>query len=505
MAETTYDLTKLELFKGLEGRLLKLLQENHRIQATPSGHTFVSQGEFATDFYLVLRGMVSALRTDPSGKRERLATLGHGDWFGELSALSNQPVQADLVSDAPCVLVAIDAATFRALYANSKHPKFKTLIDERYRKWGLLVQLRLAPLFRGLGPEELGRLRQEVRFEVFEEGQRIAEMGKPAEAVYLVRSGAVARLQVKSTGERAIQSYYSTNSSFGERCLAEEEDRRWPADYVTLARTDVLVVPRETVLSTFSGEQTLVQLRTATAQIIAEEEGKLTGFFDTTAAFGATTIPALTPFSAEEQELMVRKQSVKGGEALVIDLVRCTRCNACVESCVAVHEDGIPRLSKMGNRISADLCLTTSCYNCEIPECMMACDHGAIRRDQHGLIRFVFDNCVGCSECMNACPYDVIRMTPPPAPKAPEPESAWSFLRRLPGVGRWFGGGCASEEPAKPGKVAAGKAIKCDLCAGLPFEACVYNCPCNAISRVPPDEIWDREEILARQGEGSRT
>ena len=33
------------------------------------------------------------------------------------------------------------------------------------------------------------------------------------------------------------------------------------------------------------------------------------------------------------------------------------------------------------------------------------------------------------------------------------------------------------------------KAIKCDLCAGLPFEACVYNCPCDAISRRSPEAL----------------
>ena len=32
-------------------------------------------------------------------------------------------------------------------------------------------------------------------------------------------------------------------------------------------------------------------------------------------------------------------------------------------------------------------------------------------------------------------------------------------------------------------------AIKCDLCAGLPFEACVYNCPCGAISRQNPEAL----------------
>ena len=34
------------------------------------------------------------------------------------------------------------------------------------------------------------------------------------------------------------------------------------------------------------------------------------------------------------------------------------------------------------------------------------------------------------------------------------------------------------------------KAIKCDLCAGLPFEACVYNCPTYAIDRRRPEDLF---------------
>ena len=41
---------------------------------------------------------------------------------------------------------------------------------------------------------------------------------------------------------------------------------------------------------------------------------------------------------------------------------------------------------------------------------------------------------------------------------------------------------------------------KCDRCEGLPFEACVYNCPCNAISRRAPSEVFG----AAAPGAGGR-
>jgi ferredoxin len=76
---------------------------------------------------------------------------------------------------------------------------------------------------------------------------------------------------------------------------------------------------------------------------------------------------------------------------------------------------------------------------------MMACNFGAIRRDSEGLIRFVYDNCVGCSACVSACPYGVIRYTPPPGEEdsyqgtAPYLGPAFQFLEKTPGAARVLG------------------------------------------------------------------
>src|SRR4030095_1317309 len=109
--------------------------------------------------------------------------------------------------------------------------------------------------------------------------------------------------------------------------------------------------------------------------------------------------------------------------------------------------------------------------------------------------------------CVSKCPYNVIRMTPPPTESTSQESSV---LAELPLIGSWFRPREAAQnkpvlarEPGAPLKQVnritgreeevAGKAIKCDLCAGLPFEACVYNCPCGAILRVEPESLFGRE------------
>ena len=87
-----------------------------------------------------------------------------------------------------------------------------------------------------------------------------------------------------------------------------------------------------------------------------------------------------------------------------------------------------------------------------------------------------------------------------------DPYGGPGFLEGIPFFGRLLAklGSKEKEEQEELDPVAAGlvsartgrkvkaKAIKCDLCAGLPFEACVYNCPCGAINRVNPEALFEK-------------
>ena len=478
------NLSDIPLFSQLPPPRMKELQERASFEVHQPGAVFAHQGEFTNHFYVVLSGGVGAYRTEPGGGPAKLLeTLRPGDWFGEVSALSNQPSLATLRAETTCVVLSVPPEVFKALHTGGE---FKKRIDERYRERSLTTHLRIAPLFRQLDEAHLAELKSQVRFESHPAGKTLAESGSAADALTLVRSGAVKRTRRSPEGREEILGYYMTNSSFGEHALLEEGNR-WDGDLVTMAPTDVLVVPVSVLHSVFaSSPQTLVELQQRAQELLDEERGE-----------------------AELQQ-MVQRGSVKGGQALVIDLERCVRCNACVESCVAVHEDGVPRLSKKGSRFSFESApqahhrfnLATSCYNCQVPGCMLSRGFGAIRRDQQGLIRFDYENCVGCAACVSACPYDVIRLAPEPGQGSFMEHKG--ILEQIPLLGRLFKKKCSDEvRPVENGPAvtnAAGipvqaKAIKCDLCAGLPFESCVYNCPTTAISRMSPRELFEKQRV----------
>jgi CRP-like cAMP-binding protein len=78
------ELARVPLFAGLsDGELGALADRVARVKE-PAGVTFTKEGERGHEFLLVLAGEVTVARDS-----EVVATLGPGDWFGELALLGD--------------------------------------------------------------------------------------------------------------------------------------------------------------------------------------------------------------------------------------------------------------------------------------------------------------------------------------------------------------------------------------------------------------------------------
>jgi peroxiredoxin (alkyl hydroperoxide reductase subunit C) len=77
-----------KVFPDLVGsELSELAERAERISCAP-GDTIIAEGETAERFYVIAAGEVSISRRGPEGKEVKLATLGPGQFFGEVGVLA---------------------------------------------------------------------------------------------------------------------------------------------------------------------------------------------------------------------------------------------------------------------------------------------------------------------------------------------------------------------------------------------------------------------------------
>lgn len=113
---TVAELRNVGLFGALSDEVLAHLAATLTVESPGTGHTLFREGEEASVMYVVVSGEIEVLKRSRGGVDARVALLGPGDWFGEMSIVDIQPRSATVRAVAPCRLVRISPADLDALY-----------------------------------------------------------------------------------------------------------------------------------------------------------------------------------------------------------------------------------------------------------------------------------------------------------------------------------------------------------------------------------------------------
>lgn len=119
MAEDTPgidELRQIGLFGAVSEDVLEFLATKLVVLSPEPGDVIFREGESARDMFVVISGEFEVLKRSHSGIETRVAILGPGDWFGEMSILDVQPRSASVRVVSPGRLLRMSSSDLDALY-----------------------------------------------------------------------------------------------------------------------------------------------------------------------------------------------------------------------------------------------------------------------------------------------------------------------------------------------------------------------------------------------------
>ena len=481
---TSEELQQLSVFKGVSGTFLSLNRGAVVRRHFRRGDTICREGEYgSTAFYILegkarvsisspiahvkteggARGFLSRLSSRLAGRREDereeetdqrwihidapvdlaydnpVAELGPGDLFGEMTCISLYPRSATVRAETDCTVLEMLRNVLDIMQRNKN---FRTQLEKTYRLRALDSHLRSVPVFATLTDDFICSLRDNVELVRYAPGQIICRQEEPADSFYLVRIGFVKVSQAHPGGEMVL-AYLSRGDYFGELGLLQGGVRT-----ATCAALDHVELIRITGGDFHRMMEQFPRVR-LNLEVVQQERLQQNR---------ELSILRSVPLESFLAQGLMEAQSL-----LLLDLEKCTRCDACVRACADAH-DGVTRLVREGLRFDRYL-VATSCRQCRDPLCMVGCPVGSIRR-RHSLEVIIEDWCIGCGLCAENCPYGNINLQP--------------FT-------------VVSDDPDRPGRkkaVVKRKATSCDLCTEHAEPSCVYACPHDAAHRVDPRHFF---------------
>lgn len=116
-------LQTVPIFSSLSQDELEKVFDLARVVRYEGGRSIVNQGETGFGFHLILSGDAKVVRDDNT-----VATLGPGDFFGEMSFIDEQPRSASVVAESELESLVLGGWEFKPLLKNNPDLAWKLLV-----------------------------------------------------------------------------------------------------------------------------------------------------------------------------------------------------------------------------------------------------------------------------------------------------------------------------------------------------------------------------------------
>lgn len=128
LAQVTAErLRDIPLLRPLSEEQLTLLAPQFVSMRVSPGQAVINEGERASLFYIVARGLVMVSRRDEYGDDVEVARLGDGDQFGELALLNDSPRTATVTTRTDCLFLTLNRTQFLELLRTT--PDVRAMVE----------------------------------------------------------------------------------------------------------------------------------------------------------------------------------------------------------------------------------------------------------------------------------------------------------------------------------------------------------------------------------------
>jgi CRP-like cAMP-binding protein len=122
--DPTESLRRVPLFAGLDRKELELLAKLTKEQRYEPGATIVKSGASGHGLYIIKEGNVSVIRDG-----QKVASMGPGQFFGEISVLDGGPRTADVKAETETVCLTLISWEIKPLLMDNAGISYKMLLE----------------------------------------------------------------------------------------------------------------------------------------------------------------------------------------------------------------------------------------------------------------------------------------------------------------------------------------------------------------------------------------
>jgi cAMP-dependent protein kinase regulator len=175
------------LFSQLDAAAFLAVMEQLALKSFEPGAPIVTEGEPGTSMFALVEGRVDVVRQLQGGQRRKVASLGEGDFFGEMALLSEGPRLASVVAaERTTVLVLTREQVDRLV---QRHPSVGEVLRSFHQERVLANVLRSNPLLASLTPAQREAAVQAFQLQTVPANQTLLTQGQAGEALYLILRG----------------------------------------------------------------------------------------------------------------------------------------------------------------------------------------------------------------------------------------------------------------------------------------------------------------------------